>query len=197
MNIFAVDENPTQAAKDLPDKLVIKLPVESNQMLAPWLFKTQGKFIQRKDGQNYGVKGFAHHPCSLWLYESLSNVKWLLDHALGLCQEYEKRFNKQHACLKSLLQVFESTDTEVKEISSSPHTPFALAMPEQYKSNDAVNSYRNYLMSEKGYCEWNKGEPPLWWNAEKHRPAREIYLAERERKRLLRTNARKIYNNPS
>ena len=45
-------------------------------------------------------------------------------------------------------------------------TPFALAMPEQYKSDDHVEAYRNYYMSEEKQkiASWNKRrEKPEWY----------------------------------
>ena len=45
-------------------------------------------------------------------------------------------------------------------------TPFALAMPEKYKTEDAVKSYRNYYMSEEKQkiATWNKlRSKPEWY----------------------------------
>jgi hypothetical protein len=45
-------------------------------------------------------------------------------------------------------------------------TPFALAMPVQYKSDDAVESYKNYYMSEEKQriATWKKKrEKPDWY----------------------------------
>ena len=45
-------------------------------------------------------------------------------------------------------------------------TPFALAMPDEYKSDDAVESYRRYYMSpeKQRIASWNKKrERPEWY----------------------------------
>jgi hypothetical protein len=45
-------------------------------------------------------------------------------------------------------------------------TPFALAMPEEYKSENPVESYRNYYMSadKQRIATWKKGrEKPDWY----------------------------------
>jgi hypothetical protein len=45
-------------------------------------------------------------------------------------------------------------------------TPFALAMPDDYKSGDAVQSYRNYYMSEEKQriATWKKARgKPDWY----------------------------------
>jgi hypothetical protein len=46
-------------------------------------------------------------------------------------------------------------------------TPFALAMPEKYKSDDPIASYRNYYMSpeKQRIASWKKKRPkPDWYN---------------------------------
>ena len=43
-------------------------------------------------------------------------------------------------------------------------TPFALAMPDQYKSNDPMLSYRNYYIHEKKHiASWKNREVPDWF----------------------------------
>ena len=116
MNIFAVNNDPILAARDLPDKLVVKMPTESLQLLTPWAFNTHGVKIEKPgpDGQlalleserqYYGTKGFAHHPCAKWLYESPANVHWLLEHAFGMVDEYWQRYNKYHGTIHGLNQI--------------------------------------------------------------------------------------------
>ena len=71
------------------------------------------------------------------------------------------------------------------------HTPFVLAMPEQYKDpTNPIQSYRNYLIGEKGYAVWKHGNEPDWWDAEANKPARERYLADQQLKKEKRANAK-------
>ena len=39
------------------------------------------------------------------------------------------------------------------------------AMPEQYKCDDTVKAYRDYVVNEKHYAQWNKipSRKPDWW----------------------------------
>ena len=42
-------------------------------------------------------------------------------------------------------------------------TPFAQAMPDEYRDDDAVKAYRAYYHS-KTFAKWEKGTPtPDWW----------------------------------
>jgi len=52
-----------------------------------------------------------------------------------------------------------------KQIIKVELTPFAQAMPEQYKIKDnAVEAYRNYYLNEKkDICKWTKREKPEWF----------------------------------
>ena len=189
MNIFAVNNDPVLAAQDLPDKLVVKMITESLQLLTPWAFNTHGAYIQKTDGTSYGTKGFAHHPCSKWLYESPENVSWLLDHAIAMSDEYTRRYGKQHGANYGLQQIDElfilhygATRTKWAD-----HTEFVQAMPEEFKIAGApVTAYRNYINGYKGYAEWKHSNKPEWWDEVKHEPVRQQYLAERESKKLAR-----------
>ena len=202
MNIFAVHADPALAARSLPDKLVVKMPTESLQLLTPWAYNTLGVKIEKPGAGGqfnmleseklfYGIKGFAHHPCAKWLYESPANVHWLLEHAFSMADEYWQRYNKDHGTLHGLNQIRTLVYKNHNKNNSKDHTPFVLAMPEQYKNpENPVQSYRDYLLNEKGYAVWKHNNEPDWWDHDIHRPARERYLAEREAKRIERVNVK-------
>ena len=189
MNIFAVDEDPILAARALPDKLVVKMPTESIQMLCPWAFNTHQSLIAKPTGGHYGTKGFANHPCTKWQYEDPANVAWLLLHAFGLAAAYTERYGKNHGVLPALLQLANLFEEKhgLPSDQFKHHTPFALAMPDEYKDeNDRVGSYRRYINCSKGYAVWRYTEPPQWWDVDLHRPCREEYLKLQESKKKSR-----------
>ena len=190
MNIFAVNDDPRLAACDLPDKLIVKMPTESLQLLTPWAFNTHGVYIQKTDGTNYGTKGFAHHPCAKWLYVDPSNVAWLIAHGLSMCSEYSRRYcGKTHGAQLGILQVRKLFIHNYPGVQSGTHTEFVQAMPDEFKTpGDPVTAYRNYINGYKGYAEWRYSEKPEWWDETKHEPVRKQYLAEREAKRMKRQN---------
>ena len=45
-------------------------------------------------------------------------------------------------------------------------TPMRQAMPDEYKNNDPVKAYRDYVINEKTYAQWNKipDRQPYWWS---------------------------------
>jgi len=99
MNIFVTDPSPTVSAQVLPDKHIVKMPLESCQMLAIVCSERWGHGygeIHKKDGEPYKTdKGaFRGHPCTVWANESNINAWWLVAHAMALCEEYTHRYGK-------------------------------------------------------------------------------------------------------
>ena len=109
MNIFVTDPAPTLCAQVLPDKHVVKMPLETCQMLAivcsdKWGFGYG--VLHKKDGTPYNTEkgAFRNHPCTIWAKESLANTWWLLAHGFELCNEYRHRYGKTHSCEKTILE---------------------------------------------------------------------------------------------
>lgn len=152
MNIFVVDEDPQQAARDLCDKHVVKMPLESAQMLCTVLVEL-------------GVAGVPYrpshlnHPCTRWAAATRSNFDWLVTHGRALCNEYTRRYGKDH---KSGL-VIEWCAQHRDELPDGPLTPHAQAMPDVFRSTSAVLAYRTYYREGKAnIVTWKMG-PPGWW----------------------------------
>ncbi len=154
MNIFVIDEDPKEAAKMLCDKHVVKMILETAQMLCT---------AASKLGYNPPYKAtHKSHPCTIWVGESLSNWNWLVEHGMSMCEEYTKRYGKVH---KSQSVIEWCRDSGVSPKSDLGLTPFKLAMPEKYKCDDAVKSYRKYYQGEKSrFAKWSKTPEPEWWS---------------------------------
>ncbi|HAW80963.1 MAG TPA: hypothetical protein DCX27_15355, partial [Balneola sp.] len=86
MNIFVLDKNPNEAARQACDKHVVKMILESAQMLCS----------VHPEGTAPYKRSFYNHPCTKWVRETDKNYDWLVDHALALCSEYTKRYGKTH-----------------------------------------------------------------------------------------------------
>ncbi len=153
MNIFAVDEEPALAAFSLPDKYVVKMPVETTQMIAlvfsKWYWNVGVVF--KSDGTPYNVEkgAFRNHPCVKWAAESDDNLQWLFQHGISLCNEYTSRYGKKHACERSIrLAAMSQMDNGCPE----KHTPFVRAMPDELKYRndiDTITAYRMYLSTKE------------------------------------------------
>ena len=162
MNIFVLDQDPIMAAKYLCDKHVVKMAVESAQLMASALRHhgaTDEDMPLTKDGKPY-AGGYPDHPCTLWAGESMHNFVWLGMHGLSICTEYTKRYDgKEHACREAILRMFEY----VMYLPDEGPTPYALAMPDEYKCSDPVRSYRTYYVHGKSWANWQRGIEPAWF----------------------------------
>jgi hypothetical protein len=77
-----------------------------------------------------------------------------------LCSEYTLRYGKRHACQDVLTLCI----GEAGRFFGGGLTPFAQAMPEQYRSDDAVEAYRAYYRGDKRHlATWSKRDVPTWW----------------------------------
>lgn len=140
MNIFAIDQDPSKAARQLHDRHVVKMILESAQMLST----CRQAYGDNRDGLLKAC--FHNHPCNVWLRESHSNYDWLVRHMIGLLREYTYRYNKLHRYENLVVTHFAM---KLKGLSDKDLTPFTTAMPGEYKTTDPIQSYRNYYLSKK------------------------------------------------
>lgn len=155
MNIFVLDKDPRQAAEDLCDQHVTKMLLETAQLLcSPF---DQGTAPYKRTHYN--------HPCAVWTRESMGNYAWLVEHGLSLADEFRYRYGKTHKSEEVIRWC------DLNSIRASiPHddrTPFAQAMPDQFKHPDPVAAYRAYYLGSKSrFAKWTKTRSaPCWWTA--------------------------------
>lgn len=162
MNIFYFDSCPIKSAQAQPDKMLVKMPLETAQMLCTAHRELDGDEYADEVGL-YKV-AYKNHPCTIWARETHSNYRWLLKHFLALGSEYTFRYGKKH---KSVEKLYRGLDQLPGNIPLNAMTPIAQAMPDQYKNEDPVKAYRDYCINEKTYAKWDKGrDKPTWWTNE-------------------------------
>ena len=152
MNIFVLDTDIKRCAQYHCDQHVVKMILESVQILCTALnkkgFSTPYKSTHIK------------HPCVLWTEESYDNFCWLSELASELNREYQYRYEKEqdHKSIAVLSQI------QKHRYSQSGLTEFRQAMPEEYKvDGDAISAYRNFYIGEKlKFAKWTKRETPEW-----------------------------------
>ncbi len=177
MNIFILDENPKIAAQMLCDKHIVKMIVESMQILMTVLYLKNG-IENRKDFESkqdlvqsltkdfpretpYKL-GYYRHPCVLWCLESDTNILWLLRHQKELLNQYTIRYNKTHS-VQNIFDWYILNHSNYLDITQL-RTKFALAMPEKYRCESSVVSYRLYYLFEKAkIAKWNFTKTPEWF----------------------------------
>jgi len=189
MNIFATSPCPIESAQALCDKHVVKMIVESAQILSTalvtaWGFPSGGSI---RGVDLYRPTHAAHpcvvwaHPCVVWVGKSWANMYWIARHGVALCTEYSARYStdkvfKRHKSLDLLLAILGFIESDVGVSADSVLTPMALAMPDHFKRDDPHMAYKLYLRAK--YQTWaDEGHPPRWTKREPPIWARSIYSA--------------------
>ena len=158
MNIFLLDTDTRKCAQYHCDKHVVKMILETALLLCGVHHMTD----QVTDQVPYKLS-HKNHPCAIWSRESLSNYLYLCDLGLELCKEYTYRYGKRH---KSQ-DVIEWCVTNKPNICDKEFTEPARAMPNEYKVDSVVESYRNYYIGEKSkIAVWKNRDIPEWFKME-------------------------------
>lgn len=142
MNIFMLDADPVKAAQYQHDRHVVKMTLETTQLLAT-AFRILGV------GENWMYQStHPNHPCAVWTRERKANAHWLARHGVALAEEYTYRYGKHHAC-EAHLRWFE-TNSNLLPLPYSPRrsTP-PQCMPDEYRCKNPVLAYRTYYVAEK------------------------------------------------
>ena len=161
MNIFYTHTDPTIAARNLPDKLVVKMILESAQVLS-----TAHHILDGASAENSDVlykPTHKNHPSCVWVRECSNNYLWVYRHFKAMCAEYTERYGKVHMTEKKLLRALSSVPKSIDRVS--PMTEVPQCMPEKYRTSDPVSSYREYMQGTKHYAKWGKipDRRPKWW----------------------------------
>ena len=144
MNIFYLSADPHAAAQAQGDKHVVKMILESAQMLSTAHRVLDGD----KSGDNKGAYKATHknHPSNVWARENSANYKWLREHAMALCKEYSRRYGKVHKT-QAVIQSLFMPPSNIPHKSTISRIP--QCMPDEYKNVDPVTAYRAYYMSKR------------------------------------------------
>tara|TARA_Y100000389_G_C17464398_1_gene524315 strand:- start:2557 stop:3144 length:588 start_codon:yes stop_codon:yes gene_type:complete len=188
VNIFALDKDPVIAAKMSCDKHIVKMILESAQMLCTAKRVADGELYMAKTKNGRDIKrwrlpnsneeaviykaGWLGHPSTKWVMESAYNYTWLYRHFKALNDEFMERFPKNkplgHKSFQLLGDVLKEPplNATLNKIATLP-TP---AMPEECKVFnkgviDVVASYRKYyIMKKKDFARWSHpGKAPEWF----------------------------------
>jgi len=161
MQIFILHKDVNINAQFYVDKHVVKILTELCQIIST---------VYRKNVPDSWIPDFIFksthekHPCVLWCGKNISNFCYCIELAEALYNEYQYRYNKpeKHTRAKQIINYFKMV---IPSLPCEPISPFAQAIPEQYKSDDAIESYREYYRKEKRHLfKWTKRPIPEWIN---------------------------------
>jgi two-component SAPR family response regulator len=148
MNIFYIHESPVVSAKAMSDKHVVKMILESAQLMST---------AHHKLNSNIAIYLYkpthVNHPSNVWVRESAEHYEWLYQHFLALCNEYTNRYHKVHATYTKLNKYLQTTPIALQR---KGFTEPPCAMPDVYKVKSSLLSYRKYYESEKFFNEQDR-----------------------------------------
>lgn len=176
MNIFYVHPDPHIAAQQMVDRHVIKMILESAQLLSTAHRLLDGEEYIGKTATGRNVRRWRlsdpeldaviyqathiNHPSAVWCRENNENYDWLFSHFLGLLDEYRYRYGKEHKCT----DMVDALMRQPENIPIGELTPVTPAMAQEYIiSEDSLENYRNYYKVGKTHLhKYTKRQPPEW-----------------------------------
>lgn len=176
MNLFYFSENAEENAKQHCDKHTVKMILEYTQLLSTAHRVLDGvpvrvrarkgnrtkTIYQLNDFRDDLLYGATHinHPVAKWVRQSHSNYLYLVQLLDHLHSEYEYRYGRVHKSKAILIRLRELP----LNIPYGAFTSPALAMPDEYKTSSATESYRNYFIGEKSHiASWKYRNVPGWY----------------------------------
>lgn len=165
MNIFFLHINPKQCAKWHVDRHVIKMILETAQLLCSAIWICGYEDANKEVNPPYKLT-HSNHPCAIWCRANKENWNWLKELGLALCEEYTFRYGKKHKT-QSIIE-----NLVCPKLKNEPFFEPPQAMPEQYKiKNDSIMAYRllyaigkRHLHTWKTRHAWKNREIPNFVN---------------------------------
>lgn len=160
MNLFVVDPCPILSARALADRHVVKMAVETAQVLWTALHLSAPPEALPEGGYRPTHRG---HPVVRWAASSRGNAAWAAAHGLALCAEYEHRYGRVHGSLAPTERALDLLDL----LPDGPRTSFALALDDDLRDpGDPHGAYRRYLARKYamwgGAARWTRRDRPEW-----------------------------------
>jgi len=145
MNIFAIEGDVetgqidwVKSAQSQDNLRVVKMILESCQILST---------VLNEQGLDAPYRSFnPKHPSCLWAAESAHNFMNLVVHCRAMIAEYKRRFNKTHKCEAALNKIVDLFSPDL--FPAIDCTPLRLAMPDEFRSDNPVVSYRKFYASK-------------------------------------------------
>jgi hypothetical protein len=195
VNVFSADADPAQAARCLPDRLVVKMSTEAGQVLS-----TAESILGTHEAWMWAPTHDSH-PCVLWATQTPVNRYWLAWHGWALTAEHAirypssdehgstqilARFFRRYLGARGVLTVWPQAMPEVYRAVGEYPRELPVRGPHDWRAwadHPVVEAYRRYLVAEKSMqsrrfrdgsrlvpSTWAHRQQPRWWNAQPKPP---------------------------
>lgn len=157
MNIFFLDRDPVEAARAHNDKHVIKMILETAQLLS-----TAHHALDTEPPEGIYKMTHRHHPCAIWVQQSKQHYAWTHRLLEELCIEYTYRYGKVHKTQSS--GVVHALRYAPPALPLAPWNDPPQCMPTEYQIGGPVQAYRAYYTGPKArLAGWKHRGQPAWW----------------------------------
>lgn len=147
MNIFYLHRDPVKAAEIQYNKHVVKMILESAQMLSTAHHHYADILGYDKSYIPY-KKAHYNHPSTIWARQNSRQYYWLFHHMLALGNEYRQRYDKIHLSITKCFIPLQNCPVGMPLFENFTEPP--QCMPDKYKvPGDSVAAYWNYYINEK------------------------------------------------
>jgi len=140
MNIFVTSQSPYKCAKYLDNKRLIKMCLETAQILSTALVLNGCK------NQQLYKPTHINHPCAKWVRQTKRNYLWSLAHFNALCEEYNRRYGKIHASFRLFKTFVENKNILPHgKLTKFPNCAANQKLGIDFKHLPVFTAYRMYL----------------------------------------------------
>lgn len=172
MNIFVTARDTATCAREIPDKLLPKMILETAQLLCTAHHVLDADRLDETDPTDAILyrKTHENHPCGVWVRQTAANYQWTYLYLLALGTEFRARRGKAHT---TILKLRNRLARSPYNAPYGPLTPPPACMPDEYKRDDErdtwpCRSYQEYLTFGKPYITgpeaWSwLGVVPAWY----------------------------------
>jgi len=154
MNLFYLSRDPVEAARMQCDRHVVKMILETAQMLSTAHIELDGNQVAYKATHK-------NHPSTVWVRSSATAYQWAFTHMMALGEEYTRRYGKVHKTIREHAKVLSMCPSSLAATGGDPLIDPPQCMYDDCKRDDTVLAYQLYYNAKAD--EWAaKGRPMTW-----------------------------------
>ncbi len=154
MNLFYLSRDPVEAAHLQCDKHVVKMILETAQMLSTAHIELDGTQVAYKATHK-------NHPSTVWVRSSFHAYRWAWRHLRALGEAYTERYGKVH---KTIAEHLDNLSIPPANIAHAEFVDPPQCMYDECKRDDTVLAYQVYYNAKAD--EWAAAGKPMKWNGE-------------------------------
>lgn len=162
MNIFVLDDIPSECARFHNDRHVSKMILDCAQILSTAHIEIDGRDMASSRVALIERPPHVNHPSARWARKTLGNYNWTAELMHSLIQQFKIRNGGRVHHYERIAA--EYLNRQPIGIEQAPLTAFEYVGPVRHRMGSVVESYRRYYFEEKqDQAVWTTVGAPSWW----------------------------------